>query len=57
MWGKTGTLSNNLNMCGYLRTKSGRLVAFTFMNNNHVAESGPMRNEVERVLAQVRARL
>ena len=57
VWGKTGTLSNNLNMCGYLRTKSGRLVAFTFMNNNHVAESGPMRNEVERVLAQVRARL
>ena len=57
VWGKTGTLSNNLNMCGYLRTKSGRLVAFTFMNNNHVAESGAMRNEVERVLAQVRARL
>jgi D-alanyl-D-alanine carboxypeptidase/D-alanyl-D-alanine-endopeptidase (penicillin-binding protein 4) len=57
VWGKTGTLSNNLNVCGYLRTKSGRLVAFTFMNNNHVAESGRMRNEVERVLAQVRARL
>ncbi|WP_201983321.1 D-alanyl-D-alanine carboxypeptidase/D-alanyl-D-alanine-endopeptidase [Hymenobacter rubidus] len=57
VWGKTGTLSNNLNMCGYLRTKSGRLVAFTFMNNNHVAESGAMRNEVERVLVQVRARL
>ncbi|MDO7854398.1 D-alanyl-D-alanine carboxypeptidase/D-alanyl-D-alanine-endopeptidase [Hymenobacter convexus] len=57
VWGKTGTLSNNLNMCGYLRTKSGRLVAFSFMNNNHVAESGAMRNEVERVLAQVRARL
>ncbi|MFC6224466.1 D-alanyl-D-alanine carboxypeptidase [Hymenobacter artigasi] len=57
VWGKTGTLSNNLNVCGYLRTKSGRLVAFTFMNNNHVVESGPMRNEVERVLRQVRERL
>ena len=57
VWGKTGTLSNNLNVCGYLRTKSGRLVAFTIMNNNHVAESGAMRNEVERVLGQVRARL
>ncbi|MBF9142257.1 D-alanyl-D-alanine carboxypeptidase [Hymenobacter properus] len=57
VWGKTGTLSNNLNVCGYLRTKSGRLVAFTFMNNNHVAESGTMRNEVERVLRQVRERL
>ncbi|MBJ6110224.1 D-alanyl-D-alanine carboxypeptidase [Hymenobacter sp. BT523] len=57
VWGKTGTLSNNLNVCGYLRTKSGRLVAFSFMNNNHVADSGDMRNEVERVLRQVRDRL
>ena len=57
VWGKTGTLSNNLNMCGYLRTRSGRLVAFSFLNNNHVAESGTMRNEVERVLRLVRARL
>jgi D-alanyl-D-alanine carboxypeptidase/D-alanyl-D-alanine-endopeptidase (penicillin-binding protein 4) len=44
-------------MCGYLRTKRGRLVAFSFLNNNHVVESGPMRNEVERVLRQVRERL
>ena len=57
VWGKTGTLSNNLNVCGYLRTGSGRLLAFSFMNNNHVAESGDLRNEVERVLRQVRARL
>ena len=57
VWGKTGTLSNNLNVCGYLRTKSGRLLAFSFLNNNHVADSGDVRNEVERVLRQVRARL
>ena len=57
VWGKTGTLTNNLNVCGYLRTKSGRLVAFSFLNNNHVVESGTMRNEVERVLRQVRERL
>ena len=57
VWGKTGTLSNNLNVCGYLRTKSGRLVAFSFMNNNHVVDSAYMRNEVERVLRQVRERL
>ena len=57
VWGKTGTLSNNLNVCGYLRTKSGRLLAFSFLNNNHVADSGDMRNEVERVLRQVRERL
>ncbi len=57
VWGKTGTLTNNLNVCGYLRTKSGRLVAFSFMNNNHIADSGAMRNEVERVLRHVRDQL
>ena len=57
VWGKTGTLTNNVNLCGYLRTRSGRLLAFSFMNNNHVAESGAMRNELERVLRQVRERL
>ncbi|MFD1468943.1 D-alanyl-D-alanine carboxypeptidase/D-alanyl-D-alanine-endopeptidase [Hymenobacter caeli] len=57
VWGKTGSLTNNTNLSGYLRTKSGRLLAFTFLNNNHVADSGDVRNEMERVLRQVRARL
>jgi len=57
VWGKTGSLANNTNLSGYLRTKSGRLLAFTFLNNNHVADSGDVRNEMERVLRQVRARL
>ncbi len=57
VWGKTGSLENNTNLSGYLRTKSGRLLAFTFLNNNHVADSGDVRNEMERVLRQVRARL
>jgi D-alanyl-D-alanine carboxypeptidase/D-alanyl-D-alanine-endopeptidase (penicillin-binding protein 4) len=57
LWGKTGTLTNNANLCGYLRTRSGRLVAFSFMNNNHVAEGSAMRVELERVLRQVRERL
>ena len=57
VWGKTGSLENNTNLSGYLRTKSGRLLAFTFLNNNHVADSGDIRNEMERVLRQVRERL
>jgi len=56
-WAKTGTLTHDLNLCGYLRTKSGRLVAFTFFNNNHIGTSYATRNEVERVLRQVRDRL
>ncbi|SNC74676.1 D-alanyl-D-alanine carboxypeptidase / D-alanyl-D-alanine-endopeptidase (penicillin-binding protein 4) [Hymenobacter gelipurpurascens] len=57
LWGKTGTLTNNHNLCGYLRTKSGRLLAFSFMNNNHVAETSTVRKEMERVLTQVRERM
>ncbi|RTQ52381.1 hypothetical protein EJV47_05035 [Hymenobacter gummosus] len=57
IWAKTGTLRHDLNLCGYLRTRSGRLVAFAFMNNNHPTSSWAVRNEVERVLGQVRRRL
>ncbi|SNR39631.1 D-alanyl-D-alanine carboxypeptidase/D-alanyl-D-alanine-endopeptidase [Hymenobacter mucosus] len=57
LWGKTGTLTNNHNLCGYVRTKSGRIVAFSFMNNNHVAETSTIRKEMERILIQVHERL
>ncbi|QNH63330.1 D-alanyl-D-alanine carboxypeptidase/D-alanyl-D-alanine-endopeptidase [Hymenobacter sediminicola] len=57
LWGKTGTLTNNHNLCGYIRTKSGRLVAFSFFNNNLPGNDAPVRTEMERILTQVRERL
>ncbi|RSK36199.1 D-alanyl-D-alanine carboxypeptidase/D-alanyl-D-alanine-endopeptidase [Hymenobacter metallilatus] len=57
LWGKTGTLTNNHNLVGYVRTKSGRLLAFSFMNNNHVVPTADIRREMERVLTQVREKL
>jgi D-alanyl-D-alanine carboxypeptidase/D-alanyl-D-alanine-endopeptidase (penicillin-binding protein 4) len=56
LWGKTGTLTNNHNLVGYLRTKSGRLIAFSFLNNNMPGDDAPMRAEMERILGQVRDR-
>lgn len=56
-WGKTGTLTNTMNLCGYVRTKTGRLVAVTFFNNGYPADDQPVRNEMERLLRQVRDRL
>ncbi|MBB4600440.1 D-alanyl-D-alanine carboxypeptidase/D-alanyl-D-alanine-endopeptidase (penicillin-binding protein 4) [Hymenobacter luteus] len=57
LWGKTGTLTNNHNLVGYIRTKSGRLLAFSFFNNNIPGDDAPVRNEMERILTQVRERL
>ncbi|GAB3288905.1 D-alanyl-D-alanine carboxypeptidase/D-alanyl-D-alanine-endopeptidase [Hymenobacter tenuis] len=57
LWGKTGTLTNNHNLVGYLRTKSGRLLAFSFFNNNLPGDDAPVRTEVEKILTQVRDRL
>jgi D-alanyl-D-alanine carboxypeptidase/D-alanyl-D-alanine-endopeptidase (penicillin-binding protein 4) len=56
-WGKTGTLTNNHNLCGYLRTRSGRLLAVSFLNNNHLASAGVVRREMERLLTLVREQL
>jgi D-alanyl-D-alanine carboxypeptidase/D-alanyl-D-alanine-endopeptidase (penicillin-binding protein 4) len=56
-WGKTGTLTNNVNLCGYVRTKTGRLVAVSFFNNGFPGDDKPVRNEMERLLREVRDRL
>ena len=56
-WGKTGTLTHNVNICGYVRTKSGRLVAVSFFNNSFPGDDQPVRNEMERLLREVRDRL
>lgn len=50
IYGKSGTLSNNHNLSGFIVTKSGRILIFSFMNNNHPASSTVVRDEMEKVL-------
>ncbi|HEU5291145.1 MAG TPA: D-alanyl-D-alanine carboxypeptidase [Cyclobacteriaceae bacterium] len=50
IYGKSGTLSNNHNVSGFIVTKKGRILIFSFMNNNHPANSSTVRNEMEKLL-------
>jgi D-alanyl-D-alanine carboxypeptidase/D-alanyl-D-alanine-endopeptidase (penicillin-binding protein 4) len=56
-WGKTGTLTHTCNLAGYVRTKSGRLLAVSFLNNSIPGDDQPVRNAMQRILGEVRNRL
>ncbi|MGI4733597.1 MAG: D-alanyl-D-alanine carboxypeptidase [Janthinobacterium lividum] len=57
LWGKTGTLTHTCNLAGFVRCKSGRLVAVTFFNNSIPGNDQATRNAMERLLREVRERL
>ncbi len=54
---KTGTLSNNHCLSGYVKTNSGKVLIFSFMNNHYVGSSSPYKQEMQRTLEWIRDNL
>ena len=54
IWAKTGTLSNNCALSGYLVTNKGKLLIFSILANNYITGATPVRRAVERFLEGIR---
>jgi len=54
IYAKTGTLSNNCALSGYLITSRGKLLIFSILANNYITGATPVRRAVERFLQQIR---
>jgi serine-type D-Ala-D-Ala carboxypeptidase/endopeptidase (penicillin-binding protein 4) len=53
IFAKTGTLSNNCALSGFLITKKGKLYIFSILANNYQAGATPVRRAVEKWLNHV----
>jgi D-alanyl-D-alanine carboxypeptidase/D-alanyl-D-alanine-endopeptidase (penicillin-binding protein 4) len=53
VWAKTGSLMYDYNQSGYLVTRKGRRLAFSFMNNNFTEPARQVRDEMVRIITYI----
>lgn len=54
IYAKTGTLSNNCALSGYLITQKGKLLIFSVLVNNYQTGATPVRRAVEKFIESIR---
>ena len=53
IWAKTGTMSNNVSLSGYLITKENKQLKFSIIINNHKASAAEVRKQIEAFLTGI----
>ncbi len=53
IYAKSGTLSNNYNLSGYLITKKGTVLIFSYMNNHYQGNSSERKKEMEEIFLKL----
>jgi D-alanyl-D-alanine carboxypeptidase/D-alanyl-D-alanine-endopeptidase (penicillin-binding protein 4) len=54
IYAKTGSLGNNHCLSGYLLTKSGKTLIFSFMNNHFVESSSDIKKRMQNIFENIR---
>src|SRR5690625_1402986 len=54
IYAKSGTLSNNYTLSGYLITNSGKTLIFSIMNNHYTKQNWQVRQETQKLLEYIR---
>ncbi|NNC69940.1 MAG: D-alanyl-D-alanine carboxypeptidase, partial [Flavobacteriaceae bacterium] len=53
VFAKSGTLSNNYNLSGYLITKNGRILIFSCLNNHFKIPLAEVKTDIEKMLFNI----
>lgn len=53
IWAKTGSMTNNLSLSGYLITRKNRLLSFSVMVNNHRSKAIEMKKQISFFLENI----